>query len=77
MIACESGEKTEKTGSDSRWLKWIPSCPFNSILFGSVLLISGFLLDAEIIRIFWLIASGLFIFSGLTGTFVMILRDRG
>ena len=76
MIVCESGEEKERIGCGSRWLKWIPSCPFNSILFGSVLLTFGFLLDAEIIRIFWLIGSGLFVLAGLTGIFVMILRDR-
>jgi len=76
MIACESDEKTVKAGCGGGYPKWIPSCPFKSILFGSVLLISGFLLGAEIIRILWLIGSGLFVLAGLAGISVMIVRDR-
>ena len=48
--------------------RWFPLFP---IILGIVLLLLGYYLDAEVIRIIWMIVSGLVIVLGILGLFMM------
>lgn len=53
--------------------RWFPLMP---VIFGIVLLLLGNYLDAEIIRILWMIAAGLLILLGTFGFVMMSLSKR-
>ena len=50
--------------------RWFPLIP---VIFGIVLLLLGYYLDAEITRILWMIAAGLLI---LMGTFCLLMMSK-
>jgi hypothetical protein len=51
--------------------RWFPLMP---VIFGIVLLLLGYYLDAEIIRVLWMIGAGLLI---LLGTFCLLMMSVG
>ena len=75
MFACSRTDKNKSEpgcGCRERGRR----CPFTLMALGSALFLLGLLLDAEIIRLLWLIGAGLFVLAGLGGLFMMIIRDR-
>ena len=69
----ESSDCGSKMAECMKKCKWFPLIP---VIFGVVLLLLGYYLDAETTRILWMIAAGFVIFLGIFGL-VMIGRMKG
>ena len=53
--------------------RWFPLIP---VIFGIVLLLLGYFLDADITRILWMIAAGLLVLLGTCGFLMISLSKR-
>jgi hypothetical protein len=51
-------------------------CALMPIGFGTALFLLGYFLDAEIVRILWLIVSGLIVFMGVICLFMMTVMMK-
>ncbi len=69
---CEGMSGTSDCGSMMeecmKKCKWIPLIP---VIFGVVLLLMGYYLNAEVIRILWMTVAGLIILLGIVGLIMM------
>ncbi len=74
---CEGMSDTDDCGSKMaecmKKCRWFPLIP---VVFGVVLLLLGYYLDAEITRVLWMIAAGFVILLGTFGL-VMVSRMKG
>ena len=61
---------------DGRMYEEMQVVPFVPVILGIVLLLLGYYLDAEVIRILWIVVAGLIILLGTFGL-VMISRMKG
>ena len=66
----ESSDCGSKMSECMKKCKWFPLIP---VIFGVVLLLLGYYLDAETTRILWMIAAGFVI---LLGTFGLVMISR-
>jgi len=62
MDGWEGGDMKEMMKSCMQRCRW---CPLLSIILGTIAFLLGYFLDAEIIRILWLILSGTIVVMGL------------
>ncbi len=74
---CEGMSGTDDCGSKMaecmKKCRWFPLIP---VVFGVVLLLLGYYLDAEITRVLWMITAGFVILLGTFGL-VMVSRMKG
>lgn len=64
MIMCRCEGEMKKCMMHCKW------CPLIPVVLGVVLFLLGYFLDAEIVRIVWLVLSGLVVLMGI-GCFIM------
>ena len=67
---CQSEGQTDGCHSMMSKCKWFPLIP---VVFGVVLLLLGYYLDAEITRVLWMVVAGLTV---LLGTFGLVMMGR-
>ncbi|OEU62091.1 MAG: hypothetical protein BA870_05700 [Desulfuromonadales bacterium C00003094] len=74
MDGWEGGEMKEMMKSCLQKCRW---CPLLPIILGTIAFLLGYFLDAEIIRIIWLILSGTMVVMGLLCLLMMrTIRSR-
>ncbi len=63
----ESGETCSMMSNCMKVCRWLPLIP---VILGIVLLMLGYFLNAEVIRIIWIIISGFIVIVGILGLFI-------
>lgn len=67
------GDSRSMMAGCMKMCRWFPLVP---VIFGILLLLLGYVLDAEITKILWMIAAGLMVLVGAFGFLMMSLSKR-